>query len=94
MRPRLCWQAPTKFELVINAKTAKAFASGSRTRSHAFTHGTSCPSRRAFRCRKHSSRPPEQRLYQLVRQGKPGKDHTFEIDFLDPGAEAFAFTFG
>jgi putative tryptophan/tyrosine transport system substrate-binding protein len=24
MRPRLCWQAPTKFELVINTKTAKA----------------------------------------------------------------------
>jgi hypothetical protein len=36
----------------------------------------------------------EQRLYQLVRQGKPGKDRTFEIEFLDPGAEAFAFTFG
>jgi len=36
----------------------------------------------------------EQRLYQLVRQGNPGKDRTFEIEFLDPGAEAFAFTFG
>jgi cytochrome c biogenesis protein CcdA/thiol-disulfide isomerase/thioredoxin len=36
----------------------------------------------------------EQRLYQLVRQGKPGKDRTFEIEFLDTGAEAFAFTFG
>ena len=36
----------------------------------------------------------EQRLYQLVRQGKPGNDRTFEIEFLDPGAEAFAFTFG
>jgi thiol-disulfide isomerase/thioredoxin len=36
----------------------------------------------------------EQRLYQLVRQGKPAKDRTFEIEFLDPGAEAFAFTFG
>jgi cytochrome c biogenesis protein CcdA/thiol-disulfide isomerase/thioredoxin len=36
----------------------------------------------------------EQRLYQLVRQGKPGKDRTFEIEFLDLGAEAFAFTFG
>jgi cytochrome c biogenesis protein CcdA/thiol-disulfide isomerase/thioredoxin len=36
----------------------------------------------------------EQRLYQLVRQNKPAKDRTFEIEFLDPGAEAFAFTFG
>jgi cytochrome c biogenesis protein CcdA/thiol-disulfide isomerase/thioredoxin len=36
----------------------------------------------------------EQRLYQLVRQGNPAKDRTFEIEFLDPGAEAFAFTFG
>jgi cytochrome c biogenesis protein CcdA/thiol-disulfide isomerase/thioredoxin len=35
-----------------------------------------------------------QRLYQLVRQSKPAKDRTFEIEFLDPGAEAFAFTFG
>jgi len=35
-----------------------------------------------------------QRLYQLIRQGKPVEDHTFEIDFQDPGAEAFAFTFG
>jgi hypothetical protein len=29
-----------------------------------------------------------------VRQNKPAKDRTFEIEFLDPGAEAFAFTFG
>jgi cytochrome c biogenesis protein CcdA/thiol-disulfide isomerase/thioredoxin len=36
----------------------------------------------------------EQRLYQLVRQGDAVKDRTFEIEFLDPGAEAFAFTFG
>ncbi|MEO6976415.1 MAG: cytochrome c biogenesis protein DipZ, partial [Gallionella sp.] len=36
----------------------------------------------------------EQRLYQLIRQsGKIGV-HTFRIEFLDPGAEAFAFTFG
>ncbi|MDN5842996.1 MAG: cytochrome c biogenesis protein DipZ [Alcaligenaceae bacterium] len=36
----------------------------------------------------------EQRLYQLVRQ--PGKitDHTFSIEFLDPGVSAYAFTFG
>jgi len=36
----------------------------------------------------------EQRLYQLVRQGKPIADREFEIEFLDPGAQAFAFTFG
>ena len=35
-----------------------------------------------------------QRLYQLVRQRGPVKDRTFEIQFLDPGAQAFAFTFG
>ncbi|MBI5919881.1 MAG: cytochrome c biogenesis protein DipZ [Nitrosomonadales bacterium] len=36
----------------------------------------------------------EQRLYQLIRQrGKVGI-HTFRIEFLDAGAEAFAFTFG
>jgi cytochrome c biogenesis protein CcdA/thiol-disulfide isomerase/thioredoxin len=35
-----------------------------------------------------------QRLYQLLRmQGAPG-DHLFEIQFLDPGAQAFVFTFG
>jgi cytochrome c biogenesis protein CcdA/thiol-disulfide isomerase/thioredoxin len=36
----------------------------------------------------------EQRLYQLVRQGKAVADREFEIEFLDPGAQAFAFTFG
>lgn len=36
----------------------------------------------------------EQRLYQLVRQKGPVEDHTFRIEFLDPGVEAFAFTFG
>ena len=35
-----------------------------------------------------------QRLYQLIRQSGPVRDHTFEIEFLDPGAQAFAFTFG
>jgi hypothetical protein len=35
-----------------------------------------------------------QRLYQLIRQTSPVADRTFEIEFLDPGAEAFAFTFG
>jgi thiol-disulfide isomerase/thioredoxin len=36
----------------------------------------------------------EQRMYQLVRQPKPIADRTFVIEFLDPGVEAFAFTFG
>jgi thiol-disulfide isomerase/thioredoxin len=36
----------------------------------------------------------EQRLYQLVRQPKPFADRQFEIEFLDAGVEAFAFTFG
>lgn len=35
-----------------------------------------------------------QRLYQLIRQVPPIIDRTFEIEFIDPGAEAFAFTFG
>jgi hypothetical protein len=35
-----------------------------------------------------------QRLYQLVRQSGPVTDRTFEIQFLDPGVQAFAFTFG
>jgi hypothetical protein len=35
-----------------------------------------------------------QRLYQLIRQSGTIGDHTFEIRFLDPGVEAYAFTFG
>jgi cytochrome c biogenesis protein CcdA/thiol-disulfide isomerase/thioredoxin len=35
-----------------------------------------------------------QRLYQLVREAGPVGDHTFEIHFLDPGVQAYAFTFG
>ncbi|SDT13181.1 cytochrome c biogenesis protein DipZ [Bradyrhizobium canariense] len=35
-----------------------------------------------------------QRLYQLVREQGPIVDHTFEIRFLDPGVQAYAFTFG
>ena len=34
------------------------------------------------------------RLYQLVRQSGDVKAHNFEIRFLDPGVEAYAFTFG
>lgn len=36
----------------------------------------------------------EQRLYQLIRQPQPISDRQFEIEFLDSGVEAFAFTFG
>jgi hypothetical protein len=36
----------------------------------------------------------EERLYQLVRQGEGVTDRVFDIEFLDPGAQAFAFTFG
>jgi cytochrome c biogenesis protein CcdA/thiol-disulfide isomerase/thioredoxin len=35
-----------------------------------------------------------QRLYQLVRQQGAIQDHTFRIEFLDAGVEAFSFTFG
>jgi cytochrome c biogenesis protein CcdA/thiol-disulfide isomerase/thioredoxin len=35
-----------------------------------------------------------QRLYQLIRQSGEIRDRTFRIEFLDEGAEAFAFTFG
>ncbi|MRW93176.1 redoxin domain-containing protein [Duganella sp. FT80W] len=35
-----------------------------------------------------------QRLYQLVRQSGNVTDHTFNIEFLDPGVQAYAFTFG
>ena len=36
----------------------------------------------------------EQRMYQLIRQTKPIADRVFEIEFLDPGVEAYVFTFG
>jgi thiol-disulfide isomerase/thioredoxin len=36
----------------------------------------------------------EQRLYQLIRQQGSIADKQFEIEFLQPGVEAFAFTFG
>ncbi len=32
--------------------------------------------------------------YQLIRQSQPIVDRTFEIEFLDPGVEAYDFTFG
>jgi thiol-disulfide isomerase/thioredoxin len=36
----------------------------------------------------------EQRLYQLIRQPGPIDERHFEIEFLDAGVEAYAFTFG
>jgi thioredoxin family protein len=36
----------------------------------------------------------EARLYQLIRQGGPITDRTFEITFLDAGVQAYVFTFG
>jgi cytochrome c biogenesis protein CcdA/thiol-disulfide isomerase/thioredoxin len=36
----------------------------------------------------------DERLYQLVRQDGPVKARDFSIEFLDPGARAYAFTFG
>jgi Thioredoxin like C-terminal domain len=37
----------------------------------------------------------EQRLYQLLRQPARGiQRHTFTIEFLDGGVQAYAFTFG
>lgn len=35
-----------------------------------------------------------QRLYQLVRQKAGSRERLFTIEFLDPGVEAYAFTFG
>jgi hypothetical protein len=35
-----------------------------------------------------------ERLYQLVRQRGAIRERLFEIEFLDPGVQAFAFTFG
>jgi thiol-disulfide isomerase/thioredoxin len=34
------------------------------------------------------------RLYQLVRQGDPRRERLFQIEFIDPGVRAYAFTFG
>ena len=36
----------------------------------------------------------EPRMYQLIRQPGPVVEREFEIRFLDPGVEAFVFTFG
>jgi thiol-disulfide isomerase/thioredoxin len=36
----------------------------------------------------------EPHLYQLIRQKGRVEDRTFEIEFIDPGVQAFSFTFG
>jgi thiol-disulfide isomerase/thioredoxin len=36
----------------------------------------------------------DQRLHQLIRQPGAVTEHTFEIVFLDPGLQVYAFTFG
>ena len=36
----------------------------------------------------------EPRMYQLIRQQQPVADRTFTIEFSEPGARAYAFTFG
>jgi hypothetical protein len=36
----------------------------------------------------------EPRLYQLIRQPGAIADRQFEIEFLDPGAQGYSFTFG
>ncbi|HYJ37628.1 MAG TPA: thioredoxin family protein [Chitinophagaceae bacterium] len=36
----------------------------------------------------------DQRMYQLIRQKGPIIDREFQIEFLDPGLEAYDFTFG
>jgi thiol-disulfide isomerase/thioredoxin len=36
----------------------------------------------------------DHRLYQMIRQSGPISDHTFSVEFLDRGVQAFSFTFG
>jgi hypothetical protein len=36
----------------------------------------------------------ESRLHQLIRQPGPIADRLLEIEFLDPGAHGYSFTFG
>jgi hypothetical protein len=33
-------------------------------------------------------------MYQLIRQTPPISDHVVQIEFFDPSAQAFSFTFG
>jgi hypothetical protein len=36
----------------------------------------------------------DQKTYQLIRQSGPIRERRFEIEFLEPGGEAYCFTFG
>ena len=36
----------------------------------------------------------EQRTYQLIRQPAPIAERVVEIEFLEPGVQAYVFTFG
>jgi Thioredoxin like C-terminal domain len=38
--------------------------------------------------------PAEKGLYELIGQPAPVADRLCEIEFVDPGVEAFVFTFG
>jgi Thioredoxin like C-terminal domain len=52
-------------------------------------------SRPRHRCRRGGRRHGHSpRLYQLIRQPGPITERTFEITFLDPDVQAYAFTFG
>ena len=42
----------------------------------------------------HNGVPRDGRLYQLVRQHDGVRQRTSDITFLEPGAEAYALTFG
>ncbi len=43
---------------------------------------------------KAKGRLPNSGYINCIRQPKPITDRQFEIEFLDPGVETFAFTFG
>jgi hypothetical protein len=36
----------------------------------------------------------DNRLYRLIRQQGSIRDRTFRIEFLNPGVQAYSFTFG
>ena len=65
------------------------FASGSRStiRRPVRDHGTDVD-------RPGNGIVTEQRLYQLIRQSGDVAEHTFSIEFFEPGVQAYSFTFG
>src|SRR5947208_305002 len=77
-----CWPRPAAAALVVTW-----FGSKARAQPPAAAHGIDVDDQG-------NGTVTEQRLYQLIRQPKPIADRQFEIEFLDPGVEAFAFTFG